>query len=382
MKCTVCKEQKEVFKCDACQSTVCKTCMSLTSSEVKVLQLTSRVMKLYCAQCSKVETYLLLQEIIKAKEQLIEDKVEIIHNKDEILALKEEMIDRLKIEVEELKSRLSMGGCGTRYSEAVKKSRTEVVVVKPKKSNQESSTTKQIVEEKINPSTLGVGIARVKYVKEGGLAISCSGKKDIQSVSDTVKQQLGEEYEVEIPLKKNPKIKIFNVDKKLIEDTEEFLEKIITQNAITTPLPKRVMKVVGHYEDKKKRTNVIMELDPSTYENITKREVLYLGWRTCRYIDHLNVIQCYRCWRFGHMAKDCRKRENTCSKCAGDHKFNDCTSDEETCVNCRFASQVLRIPNIDYRHTAASKKCEAYKRVCEQLRLRVNYPDIYNKNKQ
>lgn len=377
MKCSVCKDTKEVFRCDACEEGVCKSCMSLTSSEIKVLQLNNRVMKLYCEQCNRVQTCPLLQEIIRAKEELIESKNGIIADKEKMLTVKDEIISMLRKEIEMLKSENPLGNCKTGYSEAVKKSKTEVLVVKPKKAKQDSSMTKQVVEEKVNPSTLGVGIARMRYVREGGLAISCRGDKDVQSVSEIVRQELGGDYEVKIPTKKNPKIKIFNVDEKLLVDSEEFIEKMITQNIINTPPPQRVLKIIEHYKDKKGRTNIIVELDPITYGKIEKKEVLYIGWRTCRFINHINIIQCYQCWKFGHFAKNCKKVESTCPRCSGKHRSNECTSDEEACVNCKYAAEVLRIPNIDYHHTAISKKCVAYKRIYEQLEQRVNYPDIY-----
>ncbi|EFN65037.1 hypothetical protein EAG_01181, partial [Camponotus floridanus] len=33
---------------------------------------------------------------------------------------------------------------------------------------------------------------------------------------------------------------------------------------------------------------------------------IYLGWSSCRVADHVQILQCYRCLSFGHIAKDCR----------------------------------------------------------------------------
>lgn len=54
MECSICRESKEVFKCDECGILVCKLCGKLTSSEVKVLQLASRVMRFHCDECKAV----------------------------------------------------------------------------------------------------------------------------------------------------------------------------------------------------------------------------------------------------------------------------------------------------------------------------------------
>lgn len=345
------------------------------------MQLSARVMKFYCKHCEKLQTFPLLLDVIQTKEKLIESKDTIIANRDEIVAIKDELILLLKNEIEQLKNRVSHGNNRMSYSAALTRS-SEVLVVKPKKTSQTSSVTKQTVEEKINPSALGVGIAKMRYVREGGVAISCRKQKDIECISDNIKQKLGEEYEVKIPKKKNPKVKIFNIEKKLLADYEELIEKIVIQNTITTPLPQRVMKIVDRYEDKNGRTNVIMEVDSSTYGEIAKREVLYIGWRTCRYVNHVNIIQCYGCWKFGHMAKDCKRKGSICPKCAGEHKIDECQSTEEVCINCKNASEILKIPNIDYRHKAFNRNCEAYRRIYGQLEQRVNYPEIYSTESQ
>ncbi|KAJ8979707.1 hypothetical protein NQ317_000992 [Molorchus minor] len=103
------------------------------------------------------------------------------------------------------------------------------------------------------------------------------------------------------------------------------------------------------------------KVDALTYNQINKKEALYIGWRTCRYVDHINVIQCYKCWKFGHMVKDCKREKDICPKCTGEHKSNECQSNEIICINCKHASEILKVPNIEYNHTAFNRNCEAYK---------------------
>lgn len=77
------------------------------------------------------------------------------------------------------------------------------------------------------------------------------------------------------------------------------------------------------------------------------------------------------------MASKCKREKEICPKCAGDHRSNRCESDEEICINCKYASETLKIPNIDYNHTAFNRNCEAYKRIYGQIQQKVNYPEIY-----
>lgn len=133
------------------------------------------------------------------------------------------------------------------------------------------------------------------------------------------------------------------------------------------------LKVVYKYKTKLQRKpnsiNVILELDPKAHKEIEGREVLYVGWRTCKFEDYINVVQCFRCWRFGHMARECKRGDQVCADCGGGHK--NCGSEVKKCVNCKFASEVLKVPNVQYDHAAYDRKCVAYKRIYEQLQTKV-----------
>ncbi|XP_046997949.1 uncharacterized protein LOC124613297 [Schistocerca americana] len=49
-------------------------------------------------------------------------------------------------------------------------------------------------------------------------------------------------------------------------------------------------------------------------------------------------VQCFRCQRFGHVAKYCRRNQVACMKCAEPHDTRDCTKPRDVapkCANCR-----------------------------------------------
>ena len=74
---------------------------------------------------------------------------------------------------------------------------------------------------------------------------NCEKKEDLFSVSDSIKKRFGEDYEIRIPEKKCPRIKIINVEEKLLTDKNEFIDKIIMQNAITTRGSKRKISIIN-----------------------------------------------------------------------------------------------------------------------------------------
>lgn len=372
MDCTVCGltkiKNKEVFQCDGCDSALCKECGELTSSEVRVLQLTNgRTLRFYCSKCLKGESIGVLRELVDSKETIIEDKKEIINI--------------LKKEIEELKLKVQQPfQVGQSYSNAVKKQKDKVILIKPKDAKQQSEVTKRTLEEKVDPSCLGVGVSGIKLIRDGGVAIKCnetSTSDSIQAVCNNVKKSMGQEYEVNIPDRVNPKIIVFNVNKKLIEDEKNLLDKMIMQNIIDTDNDKMVIKVVHKYENKRGLVNIVLALDAQSYQCLKKKGAIHIGWKSFYYRDYINVIQCFNCWKYGHFAKNCKGEKPVCKKCAGDHKEKECRSGEVICANCKFAAEVLRIAKIDYNHRVDDRRCEAYKRIVEQLQNRINYPELY-----
>lgn len=179
--------------------------------------------------------------------------------------------------------------------------------------------------------------------------------------------------------RKNPRIKVFNVEERNICDEDTFIQRIIIQNRISIETDKSIIKVVYKHKNKKGKINVVLEIDQKTYTQIKLKNTINIHWQTCKYVEHINVIQCYRCWKFGHMAKLCNNKNNTCPKCTGDHKEIDCKAQTLQCVNCKYVSQVLRVPNVKYDHEAFNRKdCESYKRISNKLHEKFNYLDISN----
>lgn len=265
------------------------------------------------------------------------------------------------------------------YSQIVKSKTDAVVLVKPRKDTEASSlTTRQTVQEKINPGSLGVGISKIKNVRSGGVAICCNNEESLKNISEDMKSKLGQDYEIKKVEKKNPRIKILNVNKKDIDDETLFIEKIVLQNTIRIASEEPKIKVIYKYEKNERNYHVVLELDPDIYSQIHKKQVIYIGWKTCKFVDHVNIIQCYKCWKFGHIANECRSGKIVCPKCTGEHKSEECRSEIKICGNCKHAAEILKIPNIEYNHTALDKNCAAYKRIFEQQQSNFNYPLIYN----
>lgn len=425
MECSGCKKHNvnkdelgdKCFHCDLCKAGLCEKCAAkvFSATELRVLQLKKDRRLMYtCGLCwQKVQTGRTQEEHIREvleeqlqkydgmyetffKKKLAEDRASVKMLEEENRRIKETLEEiknlsslgnqKLENEIRELKEKMMNVRDGTNkripevksYNQALKQ---ETIVVKPKDEKQSSSVTKQEVEKRVNPMDLGLGIARIKYVNKGGVALNCAREgMNFDAVCTDLESKLGQQYEVKKLEKKNPKIKIFNVYKKDAEDADELAEKIIKQNSLTGDAYVKVDYKYSARDDK--FVNVIVDIDAETLLQLRNKdkEVINIGWKMCKFIDYLHVVQCYKCNRWGHVSKYCRSETEICSRCTGEHISKDCESSVLKCSNCKHATEVLKVPNIDSNHSALDKSCAVYKRIIQQVEQKINYPEGYTVN--
>ncbi len=74
----------------------------------------------------------------------------------------------------------------------------------------------------------------------------------------------------------------------------------------------------------------------------------YMSYKVEKFIKQ--PIQCYKCNKFGHLAKKCSNVQ-VCSKCSGDHSHNECVAQQLKCSNCGEA------------HSSFDRSCSVYKSI-------------------
>ena len=75
-----------------------------------------------------------------------------------------------------------------------------------------------------------------------------------------------------------------------------------------------------------------------------------------KYMPRQRVIQCFHCYKFGHVAKFCRQRNPTCPLCAGNHYQEDCDQTKKICCNCDSSA-----------HYATDRRCPKFKIVLARI---------------
>ncbi|KAL3281450.1 hypothetical protein HHI36_004659 [Cryptolaemus montrouzieri] len=115
----------------------------------------------------------------------------------------------------------------------------------------------------------------------------------MKNISEDLQANLGNEYEVEIPKKKNPRIKIIGLKKEMPADQEKLINNIILQNGLGTSSDQRIIEMVTLYENKKEKMDVILEMDPDTYSTISNKCRFECEWKLLVYWLEIVCLQRY-----------------------------------------------------------------------------------------
>lgn len=121
----------------------------------------------------------------------------------------------------------------------------------------------------------------------------------------------------------------------------------------------------------RKQKNLIIEVSPETRKKLLSQSRIYLGYESCRVEDYISILQCYKCFKFNHTAKNCTTDSPTCGHCADKHDSRKCENKTKLkCINC------VKLGYIDTTHSALdSRKCPIILKRMEELIRSIDYGD-------
>lgn len=345
--CGNCKKKAEndflLFKCDGCASHWCKACGDLSSSEVKVLQFKGpRILKFFCVNCLDFGTAKLLRNIITSKSDTITAKERIIELLERELAEKQEIIEQWRGKADqETKQQESYAVITAKGNHSCKeKENIPCIIVEPK-SKQSSAKTRTELQDKIKPNKISVGVNMVKELKNGSILLKCGSKKATEKMRNEAEQTLGESYEISETRMLNPSITISNISKEM--DEQEIIEAVRSQNESIDEGDHFRLKVLKTTRSNKSLYAVV-ECNGSAYQKLMSLKKINVGFNRCPVYESINLIRCYKCSRFNHLARVCSVDNEICSRCAGFHSSKDCTESEKSAqIACSIMKNLIAI---------------------------------------
>ena len=84
------------------------------------------------------------------------------------------------------------------------------LTVKPN-DNRTAEEIKQVLRTKIDPVNVKIGIRTFKILKNGNVLIEADSREEIETLNTQIRQKCGDQLEVNVQNRRNPRLIIYNV---------------------------------------------------------------------------------------------------------------------------------------------------------------------------
>lgn len=161
--------------------------------------------------------------------------------------------------------------------------------------------------------------------------------------------------EVKIPDAKIPSIKITNIRSNFtsIADLEETIKK---QNPWIEHATFEIVDFFPVSNSARTYHNAIMTCDLESHTLILQKTSLIIGMQQCRIFEHINLIQCSHCNKYGHFWRNCTLPPH-CRRCNLAHPTKLCNDriQPPVCTNCLTANASGK--NFNTHHASTDDRC-------------------------
>ena len=267
------------------------------------------------------------------------------------------------------------------------------LIIRPKRSGTNASTTRSALTRTADPTSLEKGITRVRPSPNGQLTVQLKSTTDVAALKNKLASdgQFSDSFEMFEPRKRNPRVILYGVDKNLTAD--EITQVLYVQNPELSALAsdymtfKQSVKPKLHIKTRSPDTfNVVFEVSPQIRSVLTRMGRVRLNWETVRVEDHIIVTRCFNCCCLGHRSKGKNPRDGSteicgkplaCSQCSGPHKYSSCpVAHDITQARCPVCDTENRRNNdskIDTKHNSFDNKCPMFVRYLQSEYNRTDY---------
>lgn len=223
--------------------------------------------------------------------------------------------------------------------------------------------TKEKFLKSVNPVKLRLHTKRINFTGNNSIVLE-TDKIDVDKLRNCPElKDAGLEIKPETKL--NPRIIVHGIP-------VEYTKEDIAESILELNLPDFTqddVKIVSLYPPKQKtHRSCIVEVTSECRKALERLPSIYIKWQSCKFADHISVLQCFKCLKFGHKAATCTNKAN-CSSCAGSHASENCTSEDTICCyNCLNAKMSVM------NHSAYDKsKCPLLRKRIERKAGSINY---------
>lgn len=243
-----------------------------------------------------------------------------------------------------------------------------ILVVKPS-NDEQLDEIKSVIKQSLNPVKDPVKSLNVN--KKGSIIIKSTDHESIEQIQ----AKLGDvtqlyDCAIDKPKQSKPVIKLVGISE-YENNNDELLTNIRAQN----DLQESDMEVLFVREIKlstRKYYTAYIRTDTDTFSKIMKTGRLNISWDRVKCYEHVNVLRCFKCSLYGHIAEKCTSDKYVCAKCNGDHDTKTCNSETNECPNCVYNNEKLKM-NLPTDHPSWDSNCPSLNTQISRMKRRLRY---------
>lgn len=199
-----------------------------------------------------------------------------------------------------------------------------------------------------------VGIKKISNRASNYITVTCKSEADALKLERTLNNEYGNNVNITKVKDADPKFKIVGIVMGNLSPAD-FILNLKEQNDWLTNAD---LTYVEHFNVPSARgayANMIVSCDLPTLRRILEKGEVICGLDMKRVFEHIEILQCFNCQRFGHVANSC-KAKPSCKYCGGEHQSKLCDDRENsTCINCVRAN--VNGQNFNQKHRATDERC-------------------------
>lgn len=198
----------------------------------------------------------------------------------------------------------------------------------------------------------------IKSIKQRGslsFTVTTTTEQGAIQLEQRLMAKYGDRIEVLKVVETRPMVKITRIENTQ-RSTREIHAQILVQNKWLADVDFEIERTYPVNADPEPYLNLIVQTDLRGQKQMLTHGYIVFGGKECRIYEYVNVLQCVKCQRFGHYARDCTQQP-TCRLCAAGHETKDCDADQtiSRCANCLLANKSGAKYN--YRHRSTDERC-------------------------
>ncbi|XP_025832734.1 uncharacterized protein LOC112905138 isoform X1 [Agrilus planipennis] len=253
------------------------------------------------------------------------------------------------------------------------------VQIGSKKAGKDSDFIKEVVMRTVDPIKNNIAVKNVRATKSGNIVIDCARQEDAEKIKLSLSVQAKDEVEVKDIKKRWPSVRIDRISKEL--NARDIHETILGHNDfIDEYCGNDVNKFKTHFRQlavfetggNKETYSADFEVNPTLRVKMLDRPI-YLNWQRVWVRDHFSMLQCFQCYDFGHLSKNCKIKEQLCGKCGGKHHSKDCKSKTTSCVVCVRSNKDKKRAPVNTDHDAKSSSCPTMNRIRNSILSNIDF---------